>query len=77
MAQLFQLRLEGWRKFHAVAISDLLRAFTETHAGRKLQPAGRGAWAAAAALRPRRPASPMRFRVVSTRLLPSVGVEDW
>ena len=77
LSQLFQLRLEGWRKFHAVAVADLLRASSspETHQRgqlRQLEPAGRSAWAAAAALRPRRPASsPTRFRVVSTRLVPS------
>jgi len=42
---------------------------------RQAKPAGpRGAWTAA--LRARRTASPMRFRVVSTRLLPSRASGD-
>ncbi len=40
------------------------------------EPAGRGAWAATAVLRRRFPTSAMRFRVVSTRLLPSNASDD-
>ena len=30
LVQLFQLRLEGWRKFHALDVADLLRAAPES-----------------------------------------------
>ena len=63
LAQLFQLRLEGWRKFHALAIKDLLN----TSDLARLPLAGGGAWA----LQLRRPPATARFHIVSTLLPPS------
>ena len=70
-AEPFQLRLDGWRKFHAVALSDLLRD-TEARSRPRLGLRPRSGWRAA---QPSRPGA-TRFLAVSTQMPFAVATTD-